>query len=321
MTNTFDFFVSVIIPVYNASNYIEKAVLSALEQEETGEILLIDDGSNDGSVQLCENFANKYDKIFFFQHPDKKNHGISATRNIGIKNAKFNFIAFLDADDYYLPNRFKIAKQILSQNTEIDGVYEAIEIEFSSVQDLEIHKKNNLRMNITMDEIFSPDKLFENIEPIGNKGWFHLNGLTIRNHAFNITGLFDTRLSTSEDALMWIKLAASCNLAPGRLEQNVAMKLTHNTNITNNRDQFFSDQRMMFLYAYDWSKEKKLSIRHKELIIYAYLNHFYYYVAISHSKSNKYIFRIFCWFQLLIRNPELIFSKLMLVYFFKIFTT
>ena len=51
-------------------------------------------------------------KVRLLHHPDGKNHGAGATRNVGIKNAKYDYIAFLDADDFYLSERFKVAQQL-----------------------------------------------------------------------------------------------------------------------------------------------------------------------------------------------------------------
>ena len=98
--------ISVIIPVYNSEMYIQKAIESVLEQPEDIEIVIVDDGSTDSSLAICKNMGSKIERIKVFQHPDKKNHGRSASRNLGIENSKGKFIAFLDADDYYLPNRF-----------------------------------------------------------------------------------------------------------------------------------------------------------------------------------------------------------------------
>lgn len=90
--------VSIIIPLYNKEKYIEKTLLSAVNQSYKNiEILIINDGSTDNSRLICENFS--------FNHPniriiDQKNMGVSIARNRGIKEAKGKFISFLDADDF-----------------------------------------------------------------------------------------------------------------------------------------------------------------------------------------------------------------------------
>jgi glycosyltransferase involved in cell wall biosynthesis len=117
--------VSVVIPVYSAELFLEKAVESALIQEETVEILLVEDGSLDGSFDLCTSLEHEHESAMLVRHPDGGNRGAGAARNLGIKSASSGFIAFLDADDLYLPGRFGTAREIFSEQPGVDGVYEA----------------------------------------------------------------------------------------------------------------------------------------------------------------------------------------------------
>ena len=65
------------------------------------------------------------ERIKLFRHPNGKNKGAGASRNLGLENATFDFVSFLDADDWYLPNRFEKAKTLF-KDPEVDGVYEPI---------------------------------------------------------------------------------------------------------------------------------------------------------------------------------------------------
>ena len=123
--------ISVIIPVYNASAFLKKAVESAIQFEEVKEIILVEDGSTDHSLEVCEILENEFGAVKLFQHPDKGNHGAGATRNLGLEKATEDFIAFLDADDYYLPNRFDAEKELF-KDSNIEGVFNAIGTEFLS---------------------------------------------------------------------------------------------------------------------------------------------------------------------------------------------
>lgn len=95
--------VSVIIPVYNCIKYLENAVKSVISQTEFEiiELILVDDGSTDGSEKLCDRYAERYDNISVIH---QKNSGVSVARNNGIKAAKGEYIAFLDSDDEYKPS-------------------------------------------------------------------------------------------------------------------------------------------------------------------------------------------------------------------------
>ena len=124
--------ISVVIPVYKAERYVEDAVESAVAQPETGEVILIEDCSPDNSLVICKNLATKYDNVKLLRHEGGKNQGAGPSRNLGIENATYSHIAFLDADDYYLENRFSNASKIMSDNPYVDGVYEAVGSDFEN---------------------------------------------------------------------------------------------------------------------------------------------------------------------------------------------
>lgn len=89
---------SIIVPVYQAHQYLERLITSILAQSyDKYELLLVDDGSSDGSEKICDKFSTKYKQIKTIH---KENGGVSSARNCGIENAKGNYIIFLDADDY-----------------------------------------------------------------------------------------------------------------------------------------------------------------------------------------------------------------------------
>ncbi len=110
---------TIIIPVYNCEEFINKCVISIINQKrEDVELILIDDGSADKSPIICENLAKKYENIIVIK---KTNTGVSDSRNLGISIANGKYVLFADADDYFEENYF----------TEIDNIiskYEGIEL-------------------------------------------------------------------------------------------------------------------------------------------------------------------------------------------------
>ena len=91
--------ISIIVPVYNAENYIEDCVNSILHQSFSDwELLLIDNGSEDNSLELCKKLANEEKRICVLHQ--EANGGVSAARNLGMARAKGNWITFIDADDW-----------------------------------------------------------------------------------------------------------------------------------------------------------------------------------------------------------------------------
>lgn len=100
--------VSVIVPVYNKEQSIDCAIRSVLNQnlkDNEMELLLLDDGSTDSSLAICEKYSEQYSNIKVIS---KGNEGVAATRNLGINMAEGEYICFLDADDYLVPNAFNI---------------------------------------------------------------------------------------------------------------------------------------------------------------------------------------------------------------------
>lgn len=99
--------VSVVIPVYQSKNHITCCVESILNQTyKNMEIIFVDDGSDDGSGELCDEYSHKYSNIFCIH---QKNKGVSPARNVGIDSARGEYILFVDSDDYIESDYFENA--------------------------------------------------------------------------------------------------------------------------------------------------------------------------------------------------------------------
>ena len=98
--------ISVIVPVYNASEYVSQCIDSILIQSyQELEILLIDDGSTDNSLQICEAYCRRDPRVQLIQHV--KNRGLVSARKTGLQASRGKYIGFVDADDYIEPEMFK----------------------------------------------------------------------------------------------------------------------------------------------------------------------------------------------------------------------
>lgn len=97
---------------FNAERFIDEAIRSVLAQSyENWELLLVDDGSTDGSTAIARSYAERYPKkIRYLEHPEHQNHGMSASRSLGIRHSKGELIAFLDSDDVWEPD--KLSEQV-----------------------------------------------------------------------------------------------------------------------------------------------------------------------------------------------------------------
>lgn len=110
--------ISVIVPVYNAEKYLARCVDSVLAQSfDDFELILVDDGSNDGSGAICDKYATRDSRVKVLH---KKNGGVSAARESGIAQARGEYIAFIDADDYIAEDYLKVLYQdIVKYNADI----------------------------------------------------------------------------------------------------------------------------------------------------------------------------------------------------------
>lgn len=142
---------SIIVPVYNCQDYIERCIESVMNQNTKDiELILVNDGSTDNSKLIIEEYKKDNDLIKLI---NKKNAGVSAARNDGLKEATGKYILFLDADDFVDENYIKEINEILKQHKETELVNFGF---YSDVEDMEF---NNLsRDKITYKEKYYKDK-------------------------------------------------------------------------------------------------------------------------------------------------------------------
>lgn len=111
---------SVIVPVYNVEKYIHHCVDSLLSQDfQEMEILLIDDESPDSCPQICEAYAKKDNRVRVIH---QRNQGLAETRNVGVREARGEYIAFLDSDDFLLPGVFSKVMPYFDSDAQVDMV-------------------------------------------------------------------------------------------------------------------------------------------------------------------------------------------------------
>ena len=120
-----DTLVSVIIIFFNAEKFIEEAIESVLAQSyRQWELLLIDDGSSDASTQIAKDYAARHPRqIIYLEHSGHKNRGKGASRNLGLRHARGEYIAFLDADDLWLPKKLEEQVSILDSQPKAGMLY------------------------------------------------------------------------------------------------------------------------------------------------------------------------------------------------------
>jgi len=183
---------SIIIPLYNKQNFITRAVNSVLSQSYINfELIIVNDGSTDNSFDLVSSIIDHRIKII-----NKVNGGVSSARNLGIDNASNEWICFLDADDYWLPNHLEEILYLLKKYPEAK-IYSTL-----------TQEKSRKGLSIAPNDF--PDNFEGYIE-----NYFHFaksatvfnsSSVCIYKHALITIDKFDTNLSHGEDLDVWFKL-------------------------------------------------------------------------------------------------------------------
>lgn len=259
--------ICVIIPVYNAEDYVSKAVESALMQPETAEIILVEDGSKDNSHQICEQLAIQYEKVKLYIHPGNVNKGAGHSRNLGIKKATSDFIAFLDADDFYLPERFQAERVIFKEKPLIDGVYGALGFHYYTLEGEKMYKEGGFNELTTVSGIVAPNELFQVLMGLHNKvhGYFSINTLTIKKEVFQEKSEMFNELNMHEDTVFFLQLALNCTLEPGILNKPIGLRGVHNNNRIVNNPKKSESLLTMWKYLYKWSLKAENGKQYSQL--------------------------------------------------------
>tara|TARA_R110000787_G_scaffold73084_1_gene162790 strand:- start:549 stop:1445 length:897 start_codon:yes stop_codon:yes gene_type:complete len=185
--------VTVVIPAYNAANYLGTAIDSALGQTYSNvEVVVVNDGSTDETAAVAAKYDDKRVKLI-----SKPNGGMSSARNAGLALANGEFIAFLDADDYWMPN--KIAKQVtlLQENTDIGFCSTLTRVETPS----------GLFVNsweCPVMETSTLHTIFANNAAIAGSA----SSVLARRQVQTKAGWFDEKLKGLEDTDMWMRYAS-----------------------------------------------------------------------------------------------------------------
>ena len=295
---------SVIIPVYNCERFIEKAIASVIAQPEITEIVVVNDGSIDGSEMLLDQLQKQNPILKIYHHENKSNKGRSASRNLGIQKATGDYIAFLDADDYYLPNRFTNDIKFFQENENCDGVYNAVGLHY--YRTITAVEKSQLKLN-TMTKTIEPDFLFDALIS-GKYGHFHIDGLTVKKLVFNMIGFFNIDLIVAEDTdLLW-KMALKCRIETGIIDMPLAIRGIHETNVFDRVDLYEIYILKMYESLIIWSRINQVPLnKTDDLLKWLWL--------IKFKENNKLYQDIGYWAFLFLPNFKLLFSVLSIKYF------
>lgn len=226
--------VSVIIPVYNREDVIERAILSAASQTYPSlEILVVDDGSSDQTVHKCRQFGDRIQLI------TQKNAGPAAARNRGIRQANGSYIAFLDSDDEWYPD--KIEKQVelaLKENVPM------------IITDSDIRTPDNPQTTFSRslyqkELTSSPMQILQLFEWIVMQNFIHLSTVLIKKKILPVPGPFDETMRVAEDTDLWLRV--SLNHRTGIINEVLARRDVRSDKLSGDKINEFSGRIRSFL--------------------------------------------------------------------------
>lgn len=239
--------VSVVIPTYNRSAYLNETIESVVEQTYTNiEILVIDDGSKTNYAQfICDKYLNCH---YYY----KTNGGLSSARNFGIRKSKGEYIAFLDDDDFWKKDKIKKQVALLNQNTNVDLIHSAATVvnkssistgEFIGASPHKAHKRSgNVFWNalgvwvvksptpLIRKEVFKEDMMFDESIKVGEdidfyqRLFYRHNVLYIEDPlAYYRTYDDDDRLSTQREKYIGIEIKMLNNFRQMSIKNPIIM--------------------------------------------------------------------------------------------------
>jgi len=188
--------ISIIVPVYNSSSSIIKCLSSIVNQDSFNrnkEIIIINDGSTDNSEQLILDFIEEH-KEQDFSYIFKSNGGVSSARNLGIHTAKYEWVAFLDSDDIWLPNKLAEQFNIINNSSfNIDFIGCARNGEVLSILGRPINELHKARVIELLVKMFP-----------------QTSTAIVKKSVLLRVGCYDEAMTHSEDGDLWIRI---CSIA------------------------------------------------------------------------------------------------------------
>jgi glycosyltransferase involved in cell wall biosynthesis len=286
-----NFKVSIVIPVYNAEEFVRQAVESAVKLDEVAEVIVVEDGSPDNALAVCKQLEMEFDKVRLFQHDGGVNKGAAQSRNLGIEKAGSAFIAFLDADDWYLSHRFKMEAKVFQQYPMADAVYSCSIIEDQQGDNsMRYGARADIRQKIGFDA--SP-KQFSQYLLSHELILFDTNSITIKRDFLVKDKLFDSRLELHQDTELWKRLMRRGNFFAGETVNPVAIVRRHKNNRIQNRS-IHSKIKMHSIFLSNVGVEN----------LYSFEKRAYYKIAIRliSMRINQRLFRAMYYYCMLVSN-------------------
>lgn len=251
---------SIIVPVYNVEKYLSRCIDSILSQSFTDfELLLVDDGSKDNSGRICYEYAEKDDRVRVFH---KENGGVSSARNLGLDNAKGEWVYFVDSDDELIGNGLKIM---------IDCICNEVDMILAGFEEYYEDGCLNYSVHVRRSELMPPSESVQICYEKYSRYYRYLGYLWVRLFRKKLIDdhklRFDESITVKEDTLFIVQYLCNC---PGKTlytTEPVYKYYRHSTSVMTSLwrkwddryvSSFYAVQKMLHSIELSFPKDKKL---------------------------------------------------------------
>jgi glycosyltransferase involved in cell wall biosynthesis len=281
--------VSVIIPTYNRAHLIDKAIKSVLNQTyQDYEIIVVDNASTDNTKEVVKGFNNF--KIRYIYYCD--NRGSSVARNVGIRASQGEFIALLDSDDEWLPEKLDRQVEVLQNESPEVGVV------YSDVLYIDENSKN---MNRKLRNPKKEGYIYEDL--LGGNCVGTPSALLIKKECFHRFGLFDDLLKYHEDWDMWIRIAKYYRFV--FIEVPLVKYRLHSNRISENLElTIIASNRILAKYTNELKKRRGVHSK-----IYFNIGNIFCHIGKT-KEGQRYLFRAISLYPFCIRYYICVFGSL-----------
>ncbi len=235
--------ISIIIPLFNKGKFISEAINSILSQTHPyWEVIVVDDGSTDNGPEIVKSFKDSRIRLIL----GGENKGVSATRNRGIKEAKYEWIAFLDADDMWKKDFLETIVWLMEKHPECvvyATSYECFNNETGTTTSLPVHKFPKGWVGI-VEDYFSAN---------AQSQIFNTTSIVVKRNALFDVGLFPEGISHGEDIFVWVNLSLRFRIAFIN-----SSKAVYRLGVENQATSKKSDYKVLY-YLLDLQKNGKIS--------------------------------------------------------------
>lgn len=284
MMNGNDFKLSVVIPAYNSSKYIEETLASIFNQTKPPfEIIVINDGSTDNTAEI----VSKYPVVLI----NKTNEGPSKTRNRGIAESKGNWIAFLDADDLWQREKIEQVENFINKNPDTEMLSTGLFVGNPISGWSKVAPRTLFNLNASF------------FEQLYRRSFIATSSVVIKKEILEKVGGFDSTLLVAEDLDLWLRVALATTKYQ-YLKEHLLYYRVHDSSITSNPLNAYGDNERVFI-KYSAQAGFKLFVKRMAILNVA--------TTLTLYRQGRYSSMVYCFLKLfltIIKSPFLYLKQL-----------